>query len=45
MASLFLIVVRLHMKKRCEPGSRPYQMVHKTFKPVIRGTRIYAASL
>jgi hypothetical protein len=33
MSGMFLTVVRLHMKKRCEPGSKAYQMVEKVFKP------------
>jgi hypothetical protein len=33
MASLCLLVVRTHMKKRCEPGSKAFGYVEKGFKP------------
>ena len=33
MFGLFCTVVRLHFKKRCEPGSKVYGLVEKIFKP------------
>ena len=33
MSGIFVTVVRLHQKKRIEPGSKPYQLVEKVFKP------------
>ena len=32
MAAIFLLVVRVHMKGRCEPGSLPYKVVATVFK-------------
>ena len=33
MFGLFCTVVRVHFKKRCEPGSKVYSLVEKIFKP------------
>ena len=33
MGCVFVMVVRLHTQRRCEPGSKPYQLVEKGFKP------------